>query len=279
VTDKNPEQVAWDEAKSAGLTLGRWLIDHGRRYLTASLLKFILTGVIFVGVGAYSLPVIAVIAGGVAILGGIVYGIYGQRIAHDERASRRWTWISAHRLRQDKLRLEQRLDAAVFDLLGRAADPSTGAAHSSPELRQAVAVLRHQALQGQQRQVRGGQPEDRPAPKAPDLKLLQARMVARKADIDAIEAEIQSLAVPENADAAMVAQGSRDHEQSLTESVRKADQVARERVRRGQTATNAETGVSLQVELTPTGTGGVQRVASPPTPEQIAQGRTKSHGP
>jgi hypothetical protein len=37
VADRNPEQVAWDEAKGAALALWRLAVDQGRRYLTASL--------------------------------------------------------------------------------------------------------------------------------------------------------------------------------------------------------------------------------------------------
>ena len=114
VADRNPEQVALDEAKGAALTLWRWAVDQGRRYLTASLLKFMLAGVIAIGLAGYSLPVAAVALTAAAVVGGLIYGVYGQRIAHDERASRRWTWIAAKRLQQDKLRMEQRLDAAVF---------------------------------------------------------------------------------------------------------------------------------------------------------------------
>lgn len=274
MSDKSPEQLAQEEFRRAWLTIWRWGLDHGRRYLTASLLKFILAGVIGVGIAAYSLPALAAIACGVAVAGGIIYGVYGRRLYHDERGSRRWTWIVAKRLQQDKLWLEQRLDTAVFDVLGRAPEASAGGARSSPELRQAIAVLRHQSLEAQRQQLAGAtQQEQRPAPKGPNLNAVQARMKARKADIDALEAEIQSLAVPENADAAMAAEEARKHEKSVTDSVRKAEREARERVRRGYTATQAEPSLALQLQWSPTGARDVRQVTPPVTPEQIAQGQ------
>jgi len=274
VTDKHPEQVVEEDVKRALRTVGRWVLDHGRRYFTASLLKTLVLGVVGVGIAAYSLPAIAAIACGAAVTGGIIYGVYGRRLYHSERASRRWTWIAAKRLLQDKLRLEQRLDAAVFDVLGKASESGVGATHSSPELRQAVAVLRHHVLEAQRQQLTGAVEGQRPAPQSPDLNKVGARMKARKADIDALEAEIQSLAVPENADAAMAAEEARLHEKSLTESVRKAEQEARDRLRRGQTATQAEPGVSLQLQVAPTGVTDVRRGTPKLTPEQIAQGQT-----
>jgi hypothetical protein len=53
-------------------------------------------------------------------------------------------------------------------------------------------------------------------------------MSAGKAEMDALDAEIQSLAVPENANAAMAAEESRCHAVSLTDSVRRAEQHARD---------------------------------------------------
>ena len=256
--DRSPEQLATEELKGAFLTIWRWAFDHGRRYLTASLLKTSVIGVIGVAIAAYSLPAVAAVACGVAVAGGIVYGIYGRRIYHDERVSRRWTWISAKRLQQDKLRLEQRLDTAVFDVLRRAPGSKAGAGRSSAELRQAIAFVHHQA---RQQQVPGpGQHERRPAPKAPDLNMLQARMEGRKADIDALEAEIQSLAVPENVDTAMAAEEARAHAISARDSALAADQAARERSRRGQTATPRAAGVSLDVTIAPTGVQDVRSV-------------------
>jgi hypothetical protein len=275
VADRNPEQVAWDEAKGAALTLWRLAVDQGRRYLTASLLKFMLAGVIAIGLAGYSLPAAAVALTVAAVAGGLIYGVYGQRIAHDERASRRWTWIAAKRLQQDKLRMEQRLDAAVFDVLGRSAQANLGAAHSSPELRQAIATVRFQAAEAQRQKLPGTaeQHARHPGPEFSDLNRLRARMAARKADIDALEAEIQSLAVPENADAAMAAEEARNHEKSLADSARKADQEARNRVRRGQSATQSEPGVALQIQMGPTGTRDVKQVVAPIAPEQIARGQ------
>jgi hypothetical protein len=97
-------------------------------------------------------------------------------------------------------------------------------------------------------------------------------MKARKAEIDALEAEIQSLAVPENADAVMIAEEARNHEKTLTESARKADREARERLRRGNTATQAEPGMALQLQIGPTGVSNVRPSTPALTPEQIARG-------
>ncbi len=103
-------------------------------------------------------------------------------------------------------------------------------------------------------------------------------MNARKAEIDALDAEIQSLAVPENANAAMAAEEARCHAVSLTDSVRRAEQQARDRVRRGQTATQAEPGMSLQFQMTPTGVRDVHAGQPSLTPEQIAQGQRGANG-
>src|SRR5437879_2119310 len=135
MADRHPEQVAWEEARAHGLTFLRFVVDHARRYVTATLVKSIIAGGVGVGIAFYSLPTIAAIACSVAVAGGVVYGVYGRRLYHDERGSRRWTWIAAKRLQQDKLRLEQQIDAAVFDVVGKV--PPLGT-HSSPELRQAI---------------------------------------------------------------------------------------------------------------------------------------------
>lgn len=172
MTEKRPEQLLEEDIKRAFQAIGRWLLNHAQRYLTASLLKAIVIGFVGVGIAAYSLPVTAAVACGFAVFACATYGVYGRKIAEDEYGKRRWTWIAAKRLNQQNLRLEQRLDAAVFDLLGKTVDRGAGgAAHSSPELRAAIAVRRHAAFGASRQQLAGiGQQQQRPAPPGPDLK-------------------------------------------------------------------------------------------------------------
>jgi hypothetical protein len=272
MSEPHPEQLLTEDIKRLGGLLVRRVSDWARRYMTIALAKYLLVGAIGVGAAFYSLPLIAAVACTIAVLGSLIFAVYGHKIASSEYASRRWTWIAANRLQQDTLRVEQRLDAAVFDVLGQAPPNDTGTCMSSPELRQAVAVLRQRAFRREQPLT------DRPRHEAqpPDLGVVASRMRARKAEIDALEADIQSLAVAEQADAAMAAEEARRHADSLREAARRADQEARERVRRGQTATHREPGAQLSVTVTPTGVRGVSVGTPSLTPEQIAQGRLPS---
>jgi hypothetical protein len=205
--------------------------------------------------------------------GGLIYGIYGRRLYYDERSSRRWTWIAAKRLDQQRLRTEQAADAAVFAVMGR---PVPTAGYRPPELATAIAVVRHQTIRptgGLSLEVRRGQ---RAAPRGPNLDVVKRRMEARAAKIEALESEIQSLAVPEDVEAAMRTEEARRHERSISESARQADQAARERIRRGQTATQPNQGISMSMRLTPTGVESVSSVPPKPTPEQSAAGRVEN---
>jgi hypothetical protein len=248
--------------------------------VTTALAKWVVIGAAGVVLAGISLPVAAFICCVVAVLGGVVWGIFGHRIAHRERASRRWTWVAAHRLEQDKLRGAQALDAAVFTLMGRQPPTGLGAPHPPRELREAIAVRRHHALEACNRQLAAGLGGDqRPAPKGPNLDLVAARMKARKAEIDALDAEIQSLAVPENAEAALTADDARRYAKSAADAAQEADKAARDRVRQGQPATRRDPGTTLDVAMGPTGTRSVSRRPGATTPEQIAAGeRTDQAG-
>ena len=273
--DRNPEQVAWDEAKGAGLTLVRWAMDHGRRFLSASLLKFGVVGIVGVVLAWISLPVAAAALCTVAVVPGLIYGIYGRRLYYDERASRRWTWIAAKRLEQRRLRAEQSVDAAIFALAARSLPQEIKHVHVPQELRQAAAVMRQRTVgSGVGELLQGNRGQNaRPTPAVPDLAPVAARMQARQAAMDALDTEIEALAIPENQDAAIAADDARNHAVSAAESARKADQLARERVRKGQTATQPEPGLTMQMQVGPT---GVRSVSSsdrgPATPEQLAAG-------
>jgi hypothetical protein len=279
VGDKNAEQIAWDEAKAGGVKLGRFLYDRLHSYVTTALSKWVAIGTVGVVLAGMSLPVAAVVCCGVAVLGGVVWGVFGHRIAHRERASRRWTWIAAHRLKQDKLRGAQALDGAMFTLMGRQPPTGTGVAHPPHELREAMAVRRHYALEARKAQSATGRGDPRPAPKGPNLDVVAARMKARKAEIDALDAEIQSLAVPANADAALAADDARRYAKSAADAAQEADKAARDRARRGQPATRRDPGTMLNVTIGPTGARSVSHRPGATTPEQIAAGeRTDQAG-
>jgi hypothetical protein len=104
---------------------------------------------------------------------------------------------------------------------------------------------------------------------------VRARISERKAERDALEAEIQSLATGDDITAAMAADEARRHARSVHDSARRASQAARERKRRGQSATQPAAGISLGLTLHANGARDVRKMTPELTPEQIAQGLTE----
>jgi len=204
----------------------------------------------------------------------IGYGVFSHKLLHDAREQLHWSFVAGKRAQQNTLRAEQRVDAATLAVLGKRTPGPLG----PPELAQAIAVSRHALMTARAEpsaQLPGGQGQVARAPQGPNPQVIEARINARKAEMEALEAEIQSLATPEDIAAAMAAEEARNHAISASQSARDASQAARERRRRGQTATQAEPGSTLRLTMRPSGATDVRTVPSPLTPEQIAAGRTE----
>ena len=104
------------------------------------------------------------------------------------------------------------------------------------------------------------------------MELIRRRLRRRQAEIEALEAEIQSLAVPDDSQLEEDAASLRQAEADLTAATAAADRAARDRRRRGQVPTApAGDEVGLQLQVGPTGVRGVQHHPAPATPEEIVQ--------
>lgn len=275
MTDQSPEQVAKEEFSNALRTAWRGLIDRGRRYASVTLLKIGLGGLAAAVLAAISLPILAAVACGVAVVLALWFGVYAYKLFDRERTTRQWAFVQGKRAQQQTLDAEQRADEAVLAIMGKPEDARLRVGARPRELVQALAVVRYRSAQAhaaQFPQPASAAQHSPAAPKEPDLAPVRARISKRKAEREALEAEIQALAAPGDIEAAMLAEEKRTHAQSAHESAHQASQAARERTRRGQTATSPSAGISMSMKIDPRGTRDVRSVPPQPTPEQIARG-------
>jgi hypothetical protein len=277
--DQSPEQVAQEDVKRAAITLVRRVVDHGRRYLSLSLLKLVVVGVAGVVFGVISLPLLTVVGCALVVALALGYAVYSHRLLHDAREELRWAFVGGKRVQRDNLEVEQRVDEAVLAIMGKSEDRTVRVRARPPELAQALRVVNHRladAQAAQNPQPRTAAVRRGAAPQEPDLKVVRARIAERQTEREALEAEIQSLASPGDIDAAMAAEDARKHAKSASHSARQATQAARERRRLGQRATQPDAGGTIALTMRANGTREVSQRRPKPTPEQIAQGLIES---
>ncbi|MGO9899666.1 MAG: hypothetical protein ACLP0J_08220 [Solirubrobacteraceae bacterium] len=207
------------------------------------------------------LPVFAGVACGLIALAAVAYGIWARRLMESERRNRRWAYIQGKRIQQRELRSLAAVDVAILAICGDRQVRFSG--RQNPELTQALAHL-----EGRVRQTAlaalpqdAGAAQRQPAvPAPPDLAAVRRRLQKRQSEIEALEAEIQALAVPGDAELEQDASERRQAELDLTEATWRAERAARERRRLGQKPTRAageEIGLQLQV-----GPEGVRQISS-----------------
>ena len=245
----------------------RALVERGQVWLTGHLL------VLAIGGGAAAvvlLPILAGVVCAVVAITSVIFAIYSRRLMADERSKRRWAYVQGKRVQQRQLRAQAAIDNAILAICGdRQAQVSQ---QRNAELVQALRHLRGQLAQSAERPRPAGDAQPPPAvPAAPDLASVRQRLKQRMAHIEALEAEIQSLAVPVDDALREDAKELRKAEKELTAATREADRAARDRLRRGQTPTTpGGNQINFQLQVGPEGLRDIRQTELAPTPEEIA---------
>lgn len=211
---------------------------------------------------------------GVAFATLIVYCVFLSRKLRRMDAERRWNWVGMQRLKQENIRAEAEIDQATLLLLG---DRSSIGRVRSQQLREAVGYVRSRYALEQTEQRRLPTPPSHrstSAIKQPDTAPIIRRLGRRKAEIAEAEARIQSYADRDSVDRAMEAEVATRTRRQIQDDAIAADRAARENARRGRTASPASAGIAMQVKVGLNGSRDVRNGTPPPTPEQIASGRT-----
>jgi hypothetical protein len=274
-TDPEPLDEFRDDVNRA-LESGReWAIDLGREHLPRWLIALI-SGSVTSSVAAILVwPPVVGIACALTLGAATIATYYARRRMYKERRARAWSYIAGKRLERDLLERENRLDQAILVFAGHPQDRALRHALRPQELRQILAGLEYR--------LRSAAESDRPQPakatrhgmasrpaRAPDLAAVRRRIERRNAQIAAIDAECEQLAVPEDPGAALAASESRDRAHAVYAAALKADRKARELKRRGRRASGRGGHHELVVEFQPDGERNVSRGAYEPSPEELA---------
>lgn len=258
-------------------------VDWGTKFATAQLVKLVGGSAFAVAVAAWALPVAAAISVSVAVSLLIIYAIYSTRAMKRLHSDYRRAWIVNKRLQQKVLEQEIVTDNVILELLGHRTD-SPRHRHLTNDVRAALSVAIRRAEDNADKRAasftpprparaarRFEQGSSRPRPLGPDDAKIKARRDARVTERDALEAEIQSLQVPGNVELAMRAEEANRTARERRNASVKADQVARERVRRGRTPTKPRPESVLEIRTSPFGQD-IRTSPPEPAPEQIAAG-------
>ncbi|HET9153149.1 MAG TPA: hypothetical protein VFN85_03430 [Solirubrobacterales bacterium] len=293
--DLDPYKLAEQDARRRIIKAWHRLVDFGKTYFSAALLKTLGVTIAAAVAAALNLPVIAFALVVIAFLALSVYAVYATKLLKDQDRELRWAWISGKRVQQRELEMKIALETATLALMG---ERQIGGRlrMASPELRSALAFHQHQlrlaeeraeaaeavkegtATDPQRRRLKSFQRDRDPAPpKGPAIKPIKARREALEAERAALEAEIKSLSTAEDIAAAMRSEeveGARRTKRERRDAAREADQAARDRVRAGRSPTAPEAEHVLSVQVSANGERSVGRGQPQPTPEQIAKGET-----
>lgn len=276
--DLEPQDAFREDVVRSVRTWRERIADRARGWVTRWLVGVALTSAAGVVLAVVSLPLIAAVFCAVATAASLCTAVWARRLLYRERAARRWSWVAGKRAQQDVLTREQTVDTAVLVIVGEPEDRALAVGTRAAELRQAVSYVRgrlaeaHASSRPQPASAKHRRPT---APKKPDLAPVRRRRERRAAEIKALEAEIQQLANPDDAAAAMAAEEARTHARSVRQSAMDADQAARERARRGQTATARTEGTPIEIAFKADGSRDVRRGARRVSPEEIAQGAAR----
>jgi hypothetical protein len=266
-------------------------VDFGKKFLTASLVKLTFSSAVVVGLAAKALPVVAVVGCAVVIAALLVYAIYATRMLKRKDAELRHAWIANYRLRQRHLEHQIATDNVTLTLMGERQGSVNPYRSVPPELRSALAMLMHRvrdaearadaaeaakegsATDAQRRALAAHRRGREPAPpKGPAVEPIRKRKEAREAERAALEAEIQALALPGDVERAMAAEKAKRTQHERQDAAMKADQVARDRARRGLSPTAEEPEHTIRLGMKVNGDADVRQGRGEPTPEQVARG-------
>jgi hypothetical protein len=279
--DIQPDQLIKAEIQKQARAGWLKLSDALRPYTTRAVLAKIAAGAAGVVLGWISLSVLAAAICTAVVGVSLATVVVSQHLLYQERERRHWIEIRlSKRLEQQVLQSEQQVDGAVLQVMGdRSGSTLMRGRNRSLDLNQALATARA-------RQITDARPTSpippkaaihaNVAPKGPDLNVVRRRMEKRATEIDALEAEIQALAVPEAYDLAKAADESRElakaADKAAGDAAQDASVVARARRRNGQVPSPADAGVALHLTVDHKGARNVQRAEPPLTPEEIAAG-------
>jgi hypothetical protein len=291
--DLDPYKLAEQNARRHITRAWHRVVDFGKTYLTAALLKTLGLAVVAGVAAALNFPAFAFVIVAIALLGLSVYSVYATKLLKAQDRELRWAWIGGKRVQQRELEANISLETATLALMG---ERQIGGRlrMASPELSSALAFYQHRlrlaeeraeaaeavkegtATDAQRRRLKGLQRDRQPTPrKGPAVEPIKARREALEAERAALEAEIKSLSTAEDIAAGMRAEeveGARRTKRERRDAARRADQAARDRVRAGKSPTAPESDHVISVELGPNGERSVSRGQGQPTPEQIAEG-------
>jgi hypothetical protein len=289
--DLNPFLPAKRDAEKLAKRARYRIVDFGKTYVTAVLLKQLGLAAVALVAAALNFPVFAFVAVAVVVVALSVYAIYSTKLLKAQDREARWTYVDGKRVQQRELDAKIAMDTVTLALMGERHAP--GRFHSaSPELRSALAFHQHQlrlaeqraaaaeavndgtATDGQRRALVRFQHRHQPTPsKGPAVEPIKARREAMEAERAELEAEIKSLSTADNIAKAMDAEeikGARRTKRERQEAARKADQAARDRVRAGKPPTAPQPEHVLNVQFSANGERKVGVGQTEPTPEQIA---------
>lgn len=277
--DLEPQDAFREDVMRSVRTWRERVADRARGWISRWLAGVALTSAAGVVLAVVSLPLIAAVVCGVATTASLCTAVWARRLLYRERAARRWAWVAGKRAQQDVLTREQIVDTAVLVIVGEPEDRALAVGTRPVELRQAVSYVRgrlaevHASSRPQPASAKHRRPA---AAKKPDVAPVRRRRERRAAEIKALEAEIQQLANPDDAAAAMAVEEAGRHARSVRQSALDADQAARERARRGRPATARTEGTPIEIAFKADGSRDVRRGTRRVSPEEIAQGGPQS---
>jgi hypothetical protein len=293
--DLDPYRLAEQDVRRRITKAWHRVVDFGKTYLSAALLKTLGVTIAAAVAAALNFPVVAFVLVAIAFLALSVHAVYATKLLKAQDRELRWAWIGGKRVQQRELETKIALETATLALMG---ERQIGGRlrMASPELRSALAFHQHRlrlaeeraevaeavkegtATDAQRRRLKRFQRDREHAPpKGPAVEPIKARREALEAERAALEAEIKSLSTAEDIAAAMYSdevKGARRTKRERRDAAREADQAARDRVRAGQSPTALEPAHVLSMEVSPNGERRVDKGRSQPTPEQIAKGET-----
>lgn len=273
----DPLRAAEAEARGWLKRARERLVDWGWKYVTLSLAKVVLPGVGAVALAIVALPAFAAAACCVVIALLVIYAVYATRLLKRADAELRWAWIANKRLHQRNLDQQIATDRVTLELMGERGDQRDGKPYRAvpQDLRSALAHVRGrlaEARRASHPQPPGAAVRAPGVPGGPAIAPIKARLAAREAEHVALKAQIESLATPSDIEQAMKAEDAERTKRERQDAATAADRDARDRVRRGMSATTPEPGQTIRLGIKPNGERDVRTGRGRPTPEQIARG-------
>jgi hypothetical protein len=256
--------------------VGTWAVNVARERLPRSLVTLLSASLVTSAVAVIVHPAAVGVACACVVLAAAVYAYYARRRMHGERRSRAWAFIAGKRLQRDLLEREVWLDELLLAFAGHPNDRAARHGLRPSEAAKVLALVEHRIREAAKPEgVRDPRARRRQSAAAsrpePDLPKIRRRIERRKAEIAALDAEREHLAVPEDPAAEVEAAETRDRAREVRKAALAADREARDLRRRGSRATGRGGTKSLRVRFDPgSGHNDVSRGSYKPSPEEIA---------